>query len=292
MKAVKYMTKIMVMPAYPNIDDLIDQADAILLGYKGMSFNFLFTVDLDYIEHILPIVKEKKKQLFIALNKNFHSGELDSVKKVMHKLADLQIDGILYYDVAVIQMKNEYKIEIPLIWGAEHLTTNYATMNYWNYHGADMTYVSGEITKQEILKIRKHTNMPLIVPILGHLPMFVSERHEVKNYLDHFQLNDQSSIYYMEKEGNRYPIIDNEEGTFVYSSHILNGYQEFIEFGEKGIDYVLCNENFIDRNIFLKIITLFHNRNGSDETIDTLLDGNTDKGFFYKETVYQVKHYD
>ncbi len=285
------MTKIMAMPAYPNIDDLIDQVDAILLGYKGMSINFLFTVDFDYIETILPTLKEKKKQLFIALNKNFHSGELESVKEVMHKLADLQIDGILYYDVAVIQMKNEYKIEIPLIWGAEHLTTNYATMNYWNHHGADMAYVSGEITKQEILEIRKHTTIPLIVPILGHLPMFVSERHEVKNYLDHFQLTDQSSVYYMEKEGNKYPIIDNEEGTFVYSSHILNGYQEYLEFQGKGIDYVLCNENFIDRDKFLKIITLFH-QNGSDEAINTLLEGNTDKGFLYKETVYQVKHYD
>lgn len=286
------MTKIIAMPAYPNIDDLIDQTDAILLGYKGMSMNFLVTVDLEYIKSIFPILKEKKKQLFVALNKNFHSNELAAVKEVMQKLADLKIDGILYYDVAVIQMKKECQIDVPLIWGAEHLTTNYETMNYWHHHGADMVYVSGEITKQEILEIKKYTNMPLIVPILGHLPMFVSERHEIKNYLNHFQLNDQSSVYYMEKEGKRYPIIDNEEGTFVYSSHILNGYQEYLEFQEKGIDYVLCNESFIDRDIFLKIIAFFYHQNGSDEAIDTLLDENTDKGFLYKETVYQVKHYD
>lgn len=282
----------MIIPAYPNIDALIDQADAFLFGYQKMSMNFLVTVDLEDIQKMLPILKEKKKQLFIALNKNFHSSELGSVKEVMQKLADLQIDGILYYDVAVIQMKKEYKIEIPLIWGAEHLTTNYATMNYWHQHGADMVFVSGEITKKEIIEIKEQIKIPLLVSILGYLPMFVSERHEVKNYLDYFQLQDKSPFYYMEKEGKRYPIVDNEEGTFVYSSHILNGYQEYLELKEHNIDYVLLNEHFIERSIFLKILILFHEETGSDALIDSLLGGNTDKGFLYKETVYQVKHYD
>ncbi len=282
----------MIIPSSTHIEELMNQADAFLFGYQKMSMNFLNTVDIEDIKKMLPLLKEKKKQIFIALNKNFHNNELDHLKEIMHKLADLKIDGILYYDVAVINLKNEYKIDIPLIWGAEHLTTNYATMNYWHKHGADMVYVSGEITKKEILEIRKNTQMPLIVPILGYLPMFVSERHEIKNYLDYFHLQDQSPFYYMEKEGKKYSIVDCEEGTFVYSSHILNGYQEYLELKKHNIDYVLLNENFIERETFLKILTFFHEETGSDEVIDQLLDQNTDKGFLYKETVYQVKSYE
>lgn len=286
------MTKLLVMPASLDIDDVIEQADAFLFGYQDMSMNFLVTIEMEYIQSILPKLKSKRKQLFVALNKNFHNSELPKLKKIMQELAQLSIDGIFYYDVAVVQLKKEANIDLPLIWGAEHLTTNYATMNYWNTFGVDMVYVSGEITKQEILEIYSQTKMPLIVPIFGYLPMFVSERHEVKNYLNYFHIQDNSKIYYMEKEGKRYPLVDNKQGTFVYSSHILNGYAEYLEFKKIGIDYVLLNESFIPRKKFIQILEQFIEENGTDEQIDFLCDHNTNKGFLYKETVYQVKHYE
>lgn len=284
------MTKLMIIPS--ALDFSKDHGDAYLLGYQSLSMNFLTTVDMEQIKLLYNELKQRGKQLFIALNKNFHSCELIHVKEVMLQLAELKIDGILYYDVAVVQLKKKYKIDIPLIWGAEHLTTNYATMNYWHSQGADMAMVSGEITNQEILEIRENTNMPLIVPAFGHLPMFVSERHEVKNYLKYFKLNDHSSVYYMEKEGRRYPVVDNREGTFVYSSYILNAYQEYLDWKQKGIDYVTLNANFINPQVFQKIVEIFECEDGYDSMIDELLEGNTDKGFLYKETVYQVKKYE
>ena len=286
------MTKLMVIPTHTNVNSILDYADAFLLGYTGLSMNFVNTVNIDEIEKLNVILKKHNKQLWIALNKNFHNNELSNVKEIMEKLSKMGISGILYYDVAVLQMKREYQIDIPLIWGAEHLTTNYATMNYWHSFGADMAYVSGEITKKEILEIKKNTTMPLIVPVFGHLPMFVSERHEVKNYLTHFQISDNSSIYYMEKEGKRYPVIDNDYGTFVYSHFILNGYQEYLEFEKSNIDYVLLNGQLIDEDVFASIVKMFYQKNGSDQAIDELVAMPTDKGFYYKETVYQVKNYE
>lgn len=53
--------------------------------------------------------------------------------------------------------------------------------------------------------------------------MFASIRHIVNNYLDYFDLKNNSEIKYMVKENNKYPIIDNNLGTVAYSSHILNG---------------------------------------------------------------------
>lgn len=282
----------MIMPTNLAIDDLLEDADAFLFGYQDFSMNFPIMVDMEYIVSILPKLKEKKKQLFIALNKNFHNPELEKVTEIMKQLCSLHIDGILYYDVAIVQIKKENQLKIPLIWWAEHLTTNYATINYWQKHGIHSVLLSGEITKQEILEIKKHSNIPLITPIFGYLPMFVSERHEVKNYLNHFQLQDTSSFYYMEKEGKKYPLVDNSEGTFVYSHCILNGYQEYLEFKEKKIDYVLLNEFLIDRKTFQKVLNIFKTEKGNDIQIDNLCHNNTNKGFLYQETVYQVKQYE
>ena len=38
--------------------------------------------------------------------------------------------------------------------------------------------------------------------------MFVSKRHLVKNYLECFNLKDDSDLHYLEKEGKKYPILD------------------------------------------------------------------------------------
>jgi hypothetical protein len=50
------------------------------------------------------------------------------------------------------------------------------------------------------------------------------------------------------------------------------------------------NNVLIEDDIFEKIIKIYKDGNPDDEKIvDELMEGNTDKGFLYKETVYKVK---
>lgn len=58
----------------------------------------------------------------------------------------------------------------------------------------DYTYLSAEITLDEIIEISKNTSVKLIVPTFGYLPIFASMRHTVKNYLNRFNLKDNSKI--------------------------------------------------------------------------------------------------
>ena len=95
-------------------------------------------------------------------------------------------------------------------------------INYWNSKGSKYAYISSDITEEEIIKIIENSKSKLLVTLFGHLPMFVSKRHIVKNYLEYFKLEDKSSLNYIEKENKIYPIIDNFVGTQVYSNNILN----------------------------------------------------------------------
>lgn len=281
----------MVMPSDLEIETY--DADAFLFGYEKASVNFPFRIDMQQLKQILPIIKKQKKEIFIAFNKNFTNSEIKELRKTLLELEEMNIDGFLYYDVALVQLKAELQLKTPLVWGAEHLTTNYETMNFWNQFGADFCLVSGEITKKEILEIKQYAKPKLIVPIFGHLPMFFSKRHEVKNYLNYFNIPDQSALHYLEKEGREYPIIDDEEGTVVYSSHILNGYGEYLEMKQHKIDYVLLNSFLISKEDFREVLAIYHQENKDLELqIDAKFPNQTDKGFFYKETIYQVKKYE
>lgn len=122
--------------------------------------------------------------------------------------------------------------------------------------------------------------------------MFVSRRHLVKNYLDTFNLKDNSKINYITKEDKVYQIIDTEDGTVAYSDKVLNA---IYEVSSLDIDYIILNSFSIPNDIFKDVTHMFKNVNDSNkeeykEKIDSMLD--TYLGFLYKETIYKVKKND
>jgi len=286
----------MVIPnSKEAIKELINDSDAFLLGVKDLSVNLPIYFTIEELEPIIKLLNEYNKEIFIALNKNMHNSDLDYLKEVMNLLSDYKINGVFYYDIAIVNIYNDNKFNYDLVWAQEHLTTNYHTCNYWYDFGSKYVFISGEITLDEIKEIKQNTKAKLIVPIFGYLPMFVSKRHLVKNYLDYFNLKDKSEINYIFKEGNKYPITDDNNGTSVYSANILNGLEESLILREEKIEYLLLNSFNIDVYQFKKVVNIFKNINDTNkkdmiEEINEIIKEPTDRGFLYKETVYKVKN--
>ena len=183
--------------------------------------------------------------------------------------------------MALLQLKKELNLKTDLVWSGEHLTTNYETINNWYEEGALYTYISSDITLKETKEIIKNTTSKLIMPIFGYIPIFVSKRHEIKNYLDNFKLSDNSHINFIEKEDDIYPIMDTKEGTVVFSNKILNGYNEYKNLD---IDYVTINSFLIEDDKIIKVLKTF-----KDKKIDDFEFENSDKGFLYRNMIYKVK---
>ena len=274
-----------------DINSINDAADGYIVGVKSLSVNYK-NYSLDKLKQISELCSNNNKELFVSLNKNMHNTDLEYLKEVLLLIDTLNVKGIIFYDVALVNMHEKLHLKTPLVWGQEHFTTNYQTMDFWYHYGAKYSLVSAEITLDEILEIAKKTKASLIIPIFGYLSMFISKRHLVKNYLKTFSLKDNSDINYMFKEGKLYPIIDNKDGVVVYSSQILNGLSEMLILKEAGIPYVYLNAFKIDN--MQEIIKLFKDADKGnvleyEAKINNMLEGNTDKGFLYKETVYKVK---
>lgn len=287
------MSKLLVIPSsLEQIDKISNLADGFILCIEHLSINGNFYISINKLEQIVTKIKQYNKEVFVSINKNMFNDDLDYLENSLLKIDKMNIDGILYYDLSVLSLVKKLNLNLNLIWSQEHLTTNYLTCNYYEKQGVKGVYLSSEITLEEILKINKNTNLKTIVPIFGYLPMFNSKRHIVKNYLSHFNLKDESKINYIEKENNNYPIIDNNLGTTVYDSHILNGINEYLILKKNNIDYVTLNSFNIDDEQFNEVLEMFNNVNSEnkedfDKKINEMF--NADKGFLYKETIYKVK---
>ena len=282
------MSKILTIPSNLNeIEKTIDLVDGFIIGIKDMCVNTNFCIDIEELDLLKKI---KDKDIFISINKNIHNKDLEIVKEILIKLNNYNIKGVLYYDVGVLNIYNKLDLNYDLVWSQEHLTTNYNTINYWNSKGAKYANISSDITEEEVIKIIEKSKSKLMVTLFGYLPMFVSKRHIVKNYLEYFKLNDDSSVNYMEKEGKIYPIIDNNVGTQVYSNNILNGIKSSLNIN---LDYIVLNSFNIELDKFIDVIRYFKsvNKDNVDEYNEKInnMFANVDNGFLNTKTIYRVK---
>lgn len=254
--------------------DIKDLVDAYIAPIKDFSINYENTFELKDIKQL----KDYKKQIFLAVNKNIHNNELEDLKILLKEIETLNIDGIIFYDIALVNLKKKLNLKTPLVWAQEHLTTNYQTINYWNEKDAKFAYLSSELTKKEMDEIKKQTNSKLFVNVFGYLPMFTSRRHLVTNYLQYFNLKDNNKSKSIYKEEKYYPISDNKHGTTVYSDYILNALDENF----KEYDYLVFNSNLISDNDF-KDTLIKYKDNKSNYKFPF------NHGFLNKETIYKVK---
>ncbi len=268
--------KVLIMPS--NLKQTKLDCDGVIIGINGLSVNLPCNFKIEDIKKI-------KKDVFICLNKNIHNKDIDYLKETLVKLNDYNIKGLIFYDLSVINYKSLLNYE--LIWGQEHMVNNFLTVNYMNELGIKNSYISNDITKDDMIEIKNNTTSKLFVTVFGYLPIFASYRHLVDNYIKTFNLSKKQDLT-INKEGKVYPIIDNEDGTFVYSDFILNGLKESLELN---YDYVVLN-SFKIKN-FKEILYLFKtvNKDNLEEYEKTLASFNLNlgKGFFDKGTVYKVK---
>lgn len=275
------MSKLLIKPTESNYEKVISFCDGVIIGVDGLSVNT--PIVTKNIDKLLEIAKKNNKLVYVNLNKNMTNSDLDKLEETLIYLNDL-VDGIVFYDIAVLNIAKRLKLNVKLIWNQEHFTTNFYTSNYYHSEGVYGMHISSDITLDEINEIIENSKMYLFLTVFGYLPMFNSFRHLVDNFMNTFNIEKKKTVYYMEEKSKFYPIIDDEYGTTVYSNMILNGLEEYSVLKNNDMSFVFDN-TLIDDELFLEVLKRVYENNYD---IDDLF-SNLDKGFLYKETIYKVK---
>lgn len=278
------MSKILGMMNTLDIEKTYPYLDGYIFGLKDFSINFLHTFSLDELEKNLNKLKENNKQIYITINKNLHNKEIKMLKELLLKIDNMNIDGILYADNGFITLKEELNLKTKLIWYQEHLTTSYSSINTYYNFGIKSAVISNDITFHEIKEIIDNTKSELYYMAFGYLPMFVSERNQIKNYERYFNLKESTEYNYFINEGKKYPIIDNEIGTMAFSHNPICAYKEYLEI-KNHLHAIILSDLFIDEDTYLKVIETFKKENDLD--IDSLIE--TSSHFLYRDTIYKIK---
>ena len=282
----------------PNSIDEVDLyqekgIDTFIVGLENYSINYP-QVSLEEIETL-----SKKVNLFVAINKNLFNNELDKIKEILTSLSELSIVGVLYYDLGLLNIVLENKINIGLVWHQTHMVTNYNTCNYYYSKGVKYGFLANEITLDEILEIKKNTDMKLMVEVFGYPIMSHSRRSLLTNYFKSIDKEKENRTYNLTDKENNYLLKETNNGASILFGKLINGTKPLFDLINNKIDYCVLDMQEVDNSIGFKVIDKYIYINNNIDSISNLekeelinsmneIIGDS-TNFFYKKTIYKVK---
>lgn len=256
------------------IELLNKDIDGIILSIDKLSVNDNYYIDVDELDKIDFMGKE----VFVSINKLMHNSDLEYLRTVMYKLKDKDI-RILFYDMAVYNIAYEYNMVSKLVINQDHLNASTLSNKFYLKRGIKGSYITSDITIDELLEIKKNSGMEVFFLAYGYAPIFYSRRYLITNYLKYInEENDGDDYKIVSDTGNTYPIDEEEYGTTIYTEKPINllNYIDLL----KDIDYLVLKSNKIDNDEFNKMVDKFIKHEKIDEEYI---------GFFKTKTTYKVK---
>ena len=101
------MSKIIACPnSKEELNKIVSiDIDAILLSIENLSVNSHYYIDINTLQDVLP--KLNNKEVFVSLNKLMKNKDINYLKETLIKLDKLNIQGVLFYDLAVLELAKE-----------------------------------------------------------------------------------------------------------------------------------------------------------------------------------------
>ncbi len=257
--------------------------DGIILPLENFS--------VDYFKYYsISDIKEYKnstdKLLYVVINKMIFNNELDDLLNVLKELESIKVDGVFFYDLAVLNLVRENNLSINLIYNGTHMVTNSDTINLYYDLGVKGSYLSNEITKDEVLNIRRNTKSDLFILLLGNPVVAMSRRNLLASYFINKNKSKSDLITIKEpKSGQEFLVKEDKNGTTFFYNRRLNLSNVYKELVDSGINYGIIEQGDYSSGEYKELINAFVNFD--KQKIDELAGHN--RGFLYRETIYKVK---
>ena len=266
------MSSFVVVPNRKEYIENILKKDVkgLIIGVKDLS---IYPFELS-IEEIIDIANSTDKEITVAMNKMIHNSDLELVRKVLDKIKNSKISKIMFYDLGVFNIIKKMDIDKELIIYQEHLNASSNSNEFYYNTGIANSFISSDISYDEILEINNKTKMNIYYTVYGYLPIFYSRRYLLSNYFKYIDKKKTDDTYYIFDNDLRYMIKEYSYGTIIYSPlvNLINELDKIKELDNLVIDLSYTEDiNVIDKFINCEVMR------------DTYC------GFFDKKTVYKLK---
>lgn len=222
-------------------------ADAIYLGGSAFSMraapaNFGF----DELKTASKLAHEKGVKVYLTCNTVPRNNEIDELPDFLMQWADCGVDAFIISDMGVMSLAKKYTPNMDIHISTQAGITNYASATQWYELGAARVVTARELSLEDIATMRAKTPKELEIECFVHGAMCVSfsGRCLLSNYLVGRDSNRgdcaqpcrwQYSLMEKTREGEYFPIDEDENGTYIMNSKDMCMIEHIPEMVKAGI---------------------------------------------------------
>lgn len=238
-------------------------ADAVYIGHQKYGLRLTGDFELAQIEEAVEKARPFGGRVYVAVNALFHNDRLPELPGYLKALEKAGVDGIVFGDPAVLMTVRENGSKLPLHWNAETLSTNYETVRYWANKGAVRAVLARELSLENVLEIKRKSDVEIQVQVHGMTCIFHSARKLVRNYLSHVgeeaTVDQEAQLFLKERkdEETHYPIYEDVNGTHIMSSEDLCMLEHLPEMIEGGLDSLKIEGLYKSRDYMAQITQIY-----------------------------------
>ena len=282
------MMKLLVEPCSKSIN-YIKKVDGLILAIEDYSVESTCFFSLN---EIVEVKKNNTCSVFVKMNKNLFNEDISVVKDILIKLDESGIDGVFFYDLAILELKKELNLDLDLIWNQTHMVNNYMTCDYYFNKGIKYALLGKEITLDEIKEIINNSKITSMVEVVSLPSVAFSKRKLVTNYYNDLGEKESRELVVQEKiTKDFYNVVEDNNGTSFYLNKITNGTSIIKDLFECGCKYIIFREYGIDDFDELVNDTESYISSGclDEEYVNKYKKLGDSTNFFFRKTSYKVK---
>jgi U32 family peptidase len=150
-------------------------ADAVYFGLKTLNMrakakNF----EENQLKNVISYCHENNVKAYLTLNTIIFDEELEKLESIIKIAKKAEIDAVICWDFAVIQLLKKY--DIPIILSTQASVSNVLSAKYFEQQGIKRIVLARECSLEQIKKIKKETNLEIEVFIHGAMCVSYSGR--------------------------------------------------------------------------------------------------------------------
>ena len=214
-----------------NIDKIRSVCDGFIVGSL---FSSGYSYSIENLKDINKYCKDNNLKFYVTIENFINEEERAKLINYMALLSELNVDGIYFHDLGVIDVARTFEMENKLIYDGQTILCNSLDVAFYMSRGIGGVVLSRELTLEELQGILKNNNQVCDVVIFGHQRLSYSKRKFLTNYFKEIDvqydfLNKDTLRLVEEKRDYKLPIIEDKDGTRIYTDYVFEMYKEMPE---------------------------------------------------------------
>ena len=222
------MELILTLRKIDLLEKMLPSVDGIICG---KDFTTAYRLSLEDLSLASTYCHLNGKKFYIVMDNFISESEKLRMYDYLDFIDKLNADGIYFHDLGLIDAARSYSFSDKLIYDGKSVMCNSVDAAFMLDRGMDSVMISRELTLAEIQEILNQHPNQIDMQIFGHLRMSYSKRRFLSNYFHQigkeYDFFDKETLSLVEEQREyRMPIMEDENGTYIYTDYILTVFDE------------------------------------------------------------------